>query len=186
VKILGLDQGFSNFGWCLATYENEMLTVDDMGMICTQKSKLKVPMSEDNSRRTRHIVSCVEALVLKFDVEDQRTRVTVDCICSEAMSHPPSASVATKLGRVWGIVDTLSYMTKLPVLHRSPADIKLAVTGSRKASKALMVESLAQAYPEIRPLLAPWPKGKHEHMVDALGAVVACLDDNVVKMGTRR
>jgi Holliday junction resolvasome RuvABC endonuclease subunit len=77
-------------------------------------------------------------------------------------------------------------MTRLAVLQRTPISIKHAVTGSRKASKALMAEALTEAYPEIRTMLEPWPKGRHEHMVDALGAIVACLDDNVVKIGAGR
>jgi Holliday junction resolvasome RuvABC endonuclease subunit len=185
VKILGIDGGFANFGWCLATFENDVLHVDDMGVICTQKSKQAIPASVDNLQRAQKIAEALETLVLKFNPDDQRTDVQVDCICSEAMSFPPHASTAAKLSLSWGILATVSYMTRLPVLQRTPAAIKLAATGSRKASKAAMKESLVESHPEIRALLAPWPDKKHEHMVDALGAIVACLDDSVVRMGVR-
>lgn len=184
MKILGIDGGFANFGWCLATYEQGMLQVDDMGLIRTEKTKKNVPVSEDNVARGQRIAEYLEALVLKFDEDTQRHEVQVECICSEAMSFPPHASTAAKLSLTWGVVATVAYITRLPVLQRTPQEIKFAATGSKKASKAEMLTALDDLYPEIGPLLAPWPATKREHMVDALGAIVACLDDNLIKMFT--
>ena len=182
MKLLGIDGGFSNVGWCLATYKDGLLQVDDMGVIRTEKTKTKTPDSVDNVARAQRIAEYLEALVLRFDPDIGRTEVSVQCICSEAMSHPPHASTAAKLSLTWGVIATLAYMTSLPVLQRTPQTIKFAVTGSKKASKADMLAALSAEYREIPALLAPWPATRHEHMVDALGAIVACLDDNAVKM----
>jgi Holliday junction resolvasome RuvABC endonuclease subunit len=186
MRLLGIDGGFANLGWCLANYDGKVLRVDDMGMICTQKSKQRIPVSEDNVTRTQHIAEVLESLVLRFDTDEQMVKVQVDCICAEAMSFPPHASTAAKLSLVWGVLATLAYSTKLPILQRTPVAIKFAVTESKKANKHAMEAALVASHPEIRPLLEPWPAGRHEHMVDALGAIVACLDDNVVKVGLRR
>ena len=186
MKLLGIDGGFANLGWCLATYGNAGLQVDDMGMICTQKSKQLVPVSEDNVSRAQKIAESLENLVFKFNIDRQLTEVQVDCICSEAMSFPPHASTAAKLSLTWGVVATVAYTARLPIIQRTPVAIKLAVTGSRKATKAAMLIDLRKAHPEIHQMLEPWPKGRWEHMVDALGAIKACLDDNVVKAVVRR
>lgn len=184
MKVLGVDPGLANFGWCLATYDQGILHVDDMGTVRTEKSKRKLTDSEDNHVRGQKIAECLEALVLAFNTETQRHEVQVECICAEAMSYVPSAANAAKMSRSWGVVDTISYQTRVAVLQRSPQEIKIATAGSKKASKAGVIAAMSEAYPEIRNMLAPWPKGQHEHMVDALGAIVACLDDNLIKMFT--
>jgi hypothetical protein len=72
------------------------------------------------------------------------------------------------------------------MIQVSPQDIKEAVTGSRKASKALMETTLSERYPEVSKLLEDTPAGRREHPYDALGAIVASLGSEVMKMGVSR
>ena len=71
------------------------------------------------------------------------------------------------------------------MIQASPQDIKEAVTGSRKASKAEMEATLSGKYPPVLELLEGTPMSRREHPYDALGAIIASLGSEVVKMGLR-
>jgi len=184
--LLGIDGGFATTGWCLAeTSAKTKLSVVALGTIETKKSARKVPASVDNIRRAREIAAKLENLVLFANNEGQ-VKVAVDCICAEAMSHVPAAQAAAKLSLAWGVIAAIAHATSLPIVQVSPQDLKLAVTGSRKASKALMEQRLLEDYPECEKLLEDVPRSKREHPLDALGAIVACLDTDIVRAGMRR
>jgi Holliday junction resolvasome RuvABC endonuclease subunit len=109
----------------------------------------------------------------------------VDVIAIEAMSFPRNASSASKMSLTWGVISALSALWEIPMIQVSPQDIKEAVTGSRKASKALMETTLSKRYPEVLTALEDVPMSRREHPYDALGAIVASLGSEVVKMGVR-
>jgi hypothetical protein len=74
----------------------------------------------------------------------------------------------------------------MPLVLVSPQDIKLAVCDSNSASKAAMEVRLMDKYPNIVGLLGGIAATKQEHPIDALGAIVAALDSDIVKAGLRR
>ena len=82
----------------------------------------------------------------------------------------------------WGVVGTLAFRHGLPVLQVSPQDLKRCLTGSKTASKAEVQDALTARY---GPLTLPSQRTLHEHVCDALGAVVACLDAAPVLMARR-
>jgi hypothetical protein len=74
----------------------------------------------------------------------------------------------------------------MPLVLVSPQDIKLAICDTRSASKAAMEVRLMDMYPEIVGLLGGIASSKQEHPCDALGAIVAALDSDIVKAGLKR
>lgn len=179
MMILGIDGGFANTGYCLAWYSDRKLVPKEMGVIRTHKAAGKVLNSVDNVRRAQQLARGVEALVFAEGDDDLPVTV-VHCICSESMSFPPHASTAAKLAMAWGVVSTVAYVAGIPIVQESPQNIKLAVAGNRKASKHMMESRLLEHY-EAEPLLSEIPKSRWEHPLDALGAIVACLDSEIIK-----
>jgi Holliday junction resolvasome RuvABC endonuclease subunit len=194
--LLGIDGGFAITGWCIASigeqYPDKLkgqimpgFYIRQMGIIETQKSARKVPAAVDNVSRARKIADGIQGLVFKGGAEGP-VSLAVDCICAEAMSHVPAAQAAAKLAMAWGVYATVAHLASLPIAQASPQDIKMAVAGTRKASKALMERRLLEDYPECSALLEGIPASKREHPLDALGAIVACLDTDIVRAGMRR
>jgi Holliday junction resolvasome RuvABC endonuclease subunit len=192
MRILGLDPGFANLGWCVAIYRPHEtdpllagLSVMSMGCIETKKDSRKVLASVDNVRRAQAITRQLRGIIWELAFHDEPVRL-VDAIAIEAMSFPRNASSASKVSMTWGIISALSHLWQMPVIQVSPQDIKEAVTGSRKASKALIETTLSERYPEVSKALEGTPFGRREHPYDALGAIVASLGSEVMKMGVSR
>jgi crossover junction endodeoxyribonuclease RuvC len=185
MRILGLDPGFANLGWCVAIYEPVVrLSVVSMGCIETKKDSRKVLVSVDNVKRAQLITRKLKWLI--WELADDEWVRQVDAIAVEAMSFPRNASSAAKMSLAWGVISAVSGLWDIPLIQTSPQDIKEAVTGSRKASKALMETTLSERYPEVLKLLEDTPASRREHPYDALGAIVASLGSEVMKMGVSR
>jgi Holliday junction resolvasome RuvABC endonuclease subunit len=184
MMILGLDPGFANLGWCRASYTKDAFAILEMGCIQTKKDQRKVLQSVDNVKRAQAITRELRSLMWQY-AEDEWVRTT-DAIALEAMSFPRNASSASKMSMTWGAISALSALWEIPMVQASPQDIKEAVVGSRKASKAEMEATLSGRYPVVLKCLEEVPMSRREHPYDALGAIVASLGSEVVKMGLRQ
>jgi Holliday junction resolvasome RuvABC endonuclease subunit len=156
-----------------------------MGCIETKKDPRKVLVSVDNVRRAQAITRQLRGIIWELTSDDEPVRL-VDAIAIEAMSFPRNSSSAAKMSLCWGVISAVSHLWQMPMIQVSPQDIKEAVTGSRKASKALMETTLGERYPEVSKLLEDTPASRREHPYDALGAIVASLGSEVMKMGVSR
>ena len=183
--LLGLDPGFANFGYAKVRYGQGYFKIAEMGVIETQKDTRKVLNSVDNVKRAGQIHLALRALIWTTWETGELVRV-VDALCVEAQSWPRNAGSAAKVAMAWGVIASICADWELPLVQRSPQQIKMAVVGSRKASKAEMAATLAGRYPEVLTALSGVPQSRREHPYDALGAVVASLDDEVIKMGMRQ
>jgi Holliday junction resolvasome RuvABC endonuclease subunit len=175
--LLGVDPGFANFGWALCDYEGGDLVPLRMGTISTEKDKRRVLVCEDNVKRFRKLSAAFDSVV----VQSGGDRNSI-AICAESMSFPRNASASAKVAMAWGLI--LSY--DLPLIQRSPQEVKLAVAGSRSASKAKIETILTRSHPTIPMLLGGVPKSRWEHPVDAFAVVVACLDDPLIRAMVQR
>ena len=174
IRILGIDPGLANLG--LADFQIHALddVYIDLVHIVTEKSdkKRKVRASDDNLRRISELYNGVAALVHPETI----------AICAESQSWPRNSGACAKVGMAWGVIGSIAQMHRIPVLQSSPQEIKRKIAGAKNASKADVRKALNKLYPSIR-----WPstvKGK-EDTGDALAAVVACLDDQVIQMALR-
>ena len=173
IRLLGIDPGFANTGYVLAQYDGEELDLLEMGVICTAPAQKKVPKYEDKVRR---LLKINEQLLFKM--------LHADAVCAEAMSFTPNASSSAKVAMVWGVI--ASCLEGRPLVQRQPQEIKEAVCGVKSASKAKVETALSRRFEDMYDLLSGVSASRREHPIDALGAIVASLDSEVVKMGVRR
>lgn len=176
-------------GYALVSYSGSKtdLRVLEMGVLATSKSAHKVRLSEDNVRRSRLLTRKLDEKIVGLYEDVDRFQFP-SCICSEAMSYPPSATRAHQLGISWGIVSALAETRGLPIVQVSPQDLKHICTGSRTASKGELRARLSMDYPSSMEAFekAEVTASKAEHCWDALGAVVACLDTEIVRALVKR
>lgn len=183
MMLLGLDPGFANLGWCKAIYNGKDVIVVKMGCFQTRKDGRKVLQAIDEDKRTCEIAMELRDLIWE-DADDRPVKM-VDLICIESTSYPRNASSAAKVALCRGAISSLRAMWDIPLVMSSPQNIKEAVTGSRKASKAEMEATLSGRYPEVLKHLEGTPMSRREHPYDALGAIVAALGSEVVRMGAK-
>lgn len=170
--VLGIDTGFSTMGISLLELSGHSDKVLGVKTLTTKKSdkKRNVRASDDNMRRARELAVELRTRIEKYDLK---------AICMEAQSWPRNSSSSAKIGISWGVVAALAEAHGLPVLQATPQAIKMALVGKSSASKDEIISAIKKRYPEI---VWPTAKGKHEHIADATGAVVACMDSDIIRM----
>lgn len=181
--VLGLDPGFSSFGWAaLRLVPEGGEEVLEVGCIRTERGKGKGLVRDDDRRRAAEIARALLRV----------TRRHVPAVlCAEALSHvnpresrmPVSTTV--KVGRAWGEVDMLAELLETALVQVAPQTIKKAVCGNRSASKADVQRDLLRRYPELGSLLEAIPASLREHPVDAVGAVIASIHSNELRLARR-
>lgn len=183
VLVLGLDAGFKHFGWGVVRLLPEGgERVEALGSILTEPSKRKGLVRDDDRRRAAEIAR---------QLIEVSARYTPAVFCIEALSHvnPKSSrmpvSTTVKVGRAWGEVDMLVEVLDTALVQASPQAIKQVLCGTRSANKAQMKRAVIALYPEVAALLTALPAGRHEHPIDAIGAVVASLHTNEMRLARR-
>jgi Holliday junction resolvasome RuvABC endonuclease subunit len=176
VIIVGIDPGFASLGLCKV----ELLPSGaefpfDVRLVETEKSdkKREVRAADDNVRRAREL----HAAIVEYLGSDR-----VVAFCAEAMSFPRSSSVAAKVAMAWGVIASIAEARGIPILQASPQAVKRATTGVKNSSKVDVENALRERYESCDELFELVTKSKREHVVDAVGAVVACLDSDVIRM----
>jgi crossover junction endodeoxyribonuclease RuvC len=181
--VLGLDPGFASIGYAHVLLETSSENPVRMGVFETEKSSKKrhVLASDDNVRRAREIAVFLNELLTKGP------HGPVRAICAETMSFPRSSSVAAKMAMSWGIISALSSLLDIPILQATPMELKLRVTGSKVADKEAVQRALETRYGKAKldTLCEGLAGGKLEHPYDALGAVVACRDSELLRLARR-
>lgn len=163
--IIGIDTGFRCFGLAdLQFGPKGSLELLRATVLRTEKSAKKqaVLTASDNLRRLAELTAGFSTWL-----DDE-----VVAICCEGVSLVRSASVNFQIGLSFGMVTALAQQRDIPILQVSPQNLKLAVAGSKSATKDEVIAAVGKQFPKT-----PWPKarGLHEHMADAVGAVIACL-----------
>jgi len=183
VYILGLDPGFASFGFGIVRLSSSSEKVMTTDVIRTQKSEKKkgVKAADDNFHRGQAI-----SAVLHETVKEWKPMA----IAAEAASWPRNAGAATKVALSWGIIIDLCYIYQLPMVQASPQEIKKALCNNKSATKEDVRRVLEARYPcqfdgfkaRFPARKPPQPNGQWEHGFDAVGAVVTCLDSDVIRM----
>jgi len=176
VRVLGVDPGLAKFGFVLVDVFQDHEEVVEVGLVSTEKSgkKRRVLASDDNVRRGREIAKVL------LDTRFQAVRV----VCAEAMSFVRNASAAAKTAISWGVLIAFTTRHGLPLVQASPQEIKQAVCGSKSASKEEVQAKLLEKYENaaVQEFMRTVAKSKYEHGFDSIGAVVACLGSEVLRM----
>ena len=169
MKLLGFDPSLRNWGWVLADYTGQVLTILDMGTISVAQSTEKTPNKAFIDRVGR-LYRAVSTLPYTW----------VEGIYAEAPVGSQSASARDSYAACNTILAVLQYHKGIPVTVVKPREVK-AVSGNPKADKRYMVEWATFRYPH-----PGWKvRGNdyclnNEHQADALAAILAGLrKDNV-------
>jgi hypothetical protein len=88
----------------------------------------------------------------------------------------------------WGVICSISELTDVPILQVSPMALKREICGKKTATKEEVAEALNERFGRdfgAELLDNGFPASVHEHPYDALGAIVACLDDEVLRIARR-
>ena len=176
--VLGLDPGFASIGYCIVELVTSREIPLKLGVIETKKNarKQKTLACEDNFMRAKQIAAEIQALIAQH-------RISV--ICAESMSFPRNASNAAKIALTWGVLAGICEARMLSMVQPTPQQIKKKLTGRHDASKLDIQEALTARYPIVGTQLKALPKTKREHAADALGAIVASLDSDIIHMARR-
>jgi Holliday junction resolvasome RuvABC endonuclease subunit len=176
---LGVDPGFASFGAAVVVVEPGYGYVANVSVLRTEKSarKLCVNSVEDNARRVFELGRSLVDLLAWADAKHGG----VDVVCAESMSFPRQASVAGKMCLAWGMLLRIVQERDIPLVQASPQAIKKALTGNKAASKEDIAEAVGKRFDGVASEFNRLPKGQHEHGYDAIAAVLACEESEVVK-----
>lgn len=173
--VLGIDGGFASLGIASVALQLDQVLLRQTWVVRTEKSakKLGVRSGDDVSRRARELAAHIELAIQTHQP---------GAIALESPSWPRNAGVAAKMGVAFGVVFALAEQHRLPLVMASPMDVKLAVTGSKTATKDDVVAAIETRFPDVA-----WPKQTTlwEHAADAIGVVLACLNSDALQMARR-
>jgi len=185
MKLIGIDPGLAACGVAIVDITSVTPRVITLNVVRTAPSakKRRLRSADDLGDRVRGI-----ATVLRARLEEHRDLVA---ICVEAAVIPvvggrmrAKPSILIALGRVRGLLDAFAVERGLPIIEETAQTLKLLTAGRRDASKADVQAALELRFPEVKAL---WPTQKTliEHAADALAAVVAGLESDVVRAALR-
>lgn len=178
--VLGVDPGFAHFGYAVVALgvRPEHDEVVAMGVVVTEKvaRKRNVLDADDNVRRTVEIAAGLARVLDRYPVR---------LVCAESISMPRNSGTAAKIGLAWGALCALVHARGLALVHASPQQLKLALCGTKSASKQDVEQAVRARYPGAA--VAACSKGiaggLREHAFDALGAAaVLCERSNEARL----
>lgn len=179
--ILGIDPGFKNVGVTVVDIEPERPVVKLLTVLETKKSKAKqnVYAAADNVRRAQEIARALKSVVDRFGPEN------FVGLCSESQQFVRNAMVNVQVAMTWGIVVGVAESLKLSIIQIPPGALKTATAGNRTASKTEVQDALNASFGRnaLQSVLTEGVTADlMEHCYDALGAVVAAMDSELVRM----
>lgn len=170
--ILALDVGFRSLGYAVFDTNGDPVAC---GVIRTEKSskKLKVRTADDNALRAGKI-----ARELKEVIDTHQVRGIVGELPSGGAQ---SARAMSQMSMATAIVATICELCDLPSEWATPADVKVALTGSKTASKDECMDAARRCF-QWKGLKVPGAKAEFEHIADACGAFKALATGNLVRL----
>ncbi|UKL14804.1 RuvC-like resolvase [Stenotrophomonas phage C121] len=167
IQVAGMDPSLSNWGIAIANLDlstGQMTSDPFLDVIQTEPSKVKsVRKNSDDLFRAQTLaegmyehVEFAKAVFVEVPVGSQ------------------SARAMASYGVCVGLLGSLK-ARGVEIIEVTPAEVKIAMTGDKTASKTAMIEAAVKLYPK-----APWPThrgiitlSKCEHMADAIAAIHA-------------
>lgn len=160
---MGIDQGIANLGYCIiqaSENENKLLYY---GLI---KTSSKVPQP----KRIVEIVDTLMDIVQKYQ--------PCELICEKLFCNPPkpkdvnghqrnkSASIVST-NTVSGLISYIAGKNDKEFIDISPMTVKKVITGTGKATKEEVRESVLKLYPELKDIKLT------EHTIDSIAIATA-------------
>lgn len=175
MRVLGIDPSLSNFGLAVGTIdlESDQFYLGELKLQESSASKQKgVRKNSDDLERARSLykalkvgVNWADIIIVEIPVGSQSARA----MCS------------------YGICIGLLASIEKPLIQVTPAEVKLAATGTKTATKQQMIDWATNKYPSEH-WLTRKVKGvtsyvaKNEHLADAIAAIEAGLKTDQYKL----
>jgi Holliday junction resolvasome RuvABC endonuclease subunit len=169
--ILGLDPGLAATGWAIGVKRQGMLCVTAAGVCRTSIDRAAERAGDDNMRRVGELF---------VELRNTCDLFSVQAIATEGISvvvpkgGRPQPMMAIRQGLVFGVVAAVAGNLGVPLIQVYPQRLKKRVAGNPKASKEEVIAAVRAAFPDL-----VWPKQKtlHEHQADAVGAIMATVNE---------
>jgi Holliday junction resolvasome RuvABC endonuclease subunit len=172
--ILGLDPSLTGFGWAVVGAD---LTVIDCGVICTKPiaKKRGIRVMDSQCQRSDEILRELDRAMM-----NHRPR----CVVAEGPVGSKSVKAATALERSNATWQAWAYCLRLPRVMVTAGDVKRACTGLSSCDKELVAQGVRRVSPNaaVAECIGRIAPKKREHVYDAIGAVIAAWDSDVVRM----
>jgi len=181
-RILTLDVAFAHLGWAIMEPKDDDWAVLDAYVIETKKSdkKKKIRVADNDIRRSTEIFSTLSAIVARCDIKG----VVAELPPGGGKSSISVKSMAMAVAAVACVVEAYG----LPAEWTTPDEGKIAVCGTKKASKIMMMRQVARLYPESTKSFkrkvgskTDW-ENRYEHTADAIAAFVSAKGGQLVRL----
>lgn len=167
--ILGIDPGFASCGYALLHPNKGMEGApqfQSVGVIRTQKTTKKIPLWEDNARRTGDLYGSLKAVL------PDTMRPTLFAVEAESWTRMPSDKL---IGMARGAIYSLAFEKGAAMEQYGPREVKKEFCDSGSASKADVEEALTAINPELKEFLSRLPKTQRQHAADAAACAIYAL-----------
>jgi Holliday junction resolvasome RuvABC endonuclease subunit len=175
VIVLGIDPSLCNTGLAVVELAPRFERVLEVSVIRTAPSakKRRILVGDDDARRIAEIAGALEAAIAGH---------IPAALVFEAPGGSKGAKAAAALAYARAVVVTVAKLHRLPLIQVQPLDVKRATCGRADASKEDVIAAVEQRFPGIA---WPSPASVVEHAADAVGAVLAALDSETLRMARR-
>lgn len=167
--IIGFDPSLRNWGYCVAKFnpETKTLFIDEGGVITSLPSS-QVHQNLDDLASATQLYSGLYSLL---------GRVKPNYLAAELPVGSKSARAMVSYGVCIALSSVVAYQDgehTIPLLSVTPQEVKRTV-GQLDASKEQVINWVVNTYPEVCAWLTKYPKGKQEHICDAIAATHATI-----------
>jgi len=164
--ILGIDPGFASCGYAFLSPrrgggEGPSPVFKAVGVIRTQKTTKKIPLWEDNTRRTGDLYGSLKNILTMYTDSIRPVLLAVE---AESWTRMPSDKL---LGLARGAIYSLAFERGAAIEQYSPKEVKSEFCKSGSASKTEVEEQLIKLHPELEEFLSRLPKTQRGHAADA-------------------
>jgi Holliday junction resolvasome RuvABC endonuclease subunit len=170
--VIGIDPSLCNTGIAVMELQPNGERLLGVSVVRTAPSakRRKVLAAEDGARRVAEIVAALDAAI---------ATARPVALAVEAPAGSKGAQAARALALAFGAVIAVAKVRGLPLVQVQPGDVKRAMCRQKGASKDDVILAVEARYPEVE---WPTPQGVWEHAADAVGAIVAALDSETLRL----
>ena len=182
--VAGVDPGFANFGVGLVRLlpKGEEIARIEVLRTKSQTKRRHLLAVDDDSRRLAWLGDQFNGMCTEHKVR---------VIIAEEKRRLPHSGSAAKLAMGWAVAVLVARLLGIPFLQVTPGEIKLATAGSERSAKREVEIAIIERDPASDAIRkfneSMWDKTRNklkkhrEHGFDALGAIVAVLDSELIR-----
>lgn len=170
--LIGIDPGLAKIGLALVHHDGER-TLESVRLIETAKDdSRKVAVTADDNRRFFDLATQF------LDFLDQVPRNEKVMVGIEGFAYIPGAGPnLLKTAQAVGVIKGILCANRMMPFEFKSSEVKVRVCGAKSASKTDVQTVLEKEYPNLHELLEAYPKGKREHLADAVAMAHCAFEE---------